>query len=195
MSATGSMPTARISTGQILYRVHGAADAARWYGAREASWRWDDPARTYGVLYLGRTLVGPFAETVLRRPWDHEVTWSRVKQKRSATFVTARPLRLARLHGPGLAWFGVTAAQAAADIDPAGPRMAYEVTQQLSAIVHRDTGLDGIQYRSRFDSDELCVALFDRADDALALEDEGQALDKDWVLKTLAARNFRLIDL
>lgn len=189
------MPTARIASGQVLYRVHGAHDPAHWYGLREASWRWDDPARGYGVLYLGRSLVGPFAETLLRRPSDREVTWSRIAQKRSATFVTTRPLRLAKIHGPGLAWFGVTASQAASDTDPAAPTLAYETTQRISAIVHNETGLDGIQYRSRFDSDELCIALFDRASDAVALQAERQLFDKGWVERTLAARNFRLIDL
>lgn len=113
-------------------------------------------------------------------------------RKRSATFVTTRSLRLVELHGPGLAWFGITAAQAAADI---GPALTYEATQRITAIVHGETDLDGIQYRSRFDSDELCVALFDRADRALALETERQPLDRDWAARILSARNFKLIDL
>jgi hypothetical protein len=123
------------------------------------------------------------------------VTWSGIQQKRSATFVTKRTLRLAKLHGPGLAWFGISAAQVASDIDPVDPPLAYATTQHISAIVHHETGLDGIQYRSRFDSDELCIALFDRADDAIALESDGLPLEREWVRRTLAARNFRLIDL
>jgi hypothetical protein len=39
--------------------------------------------------------------------------------------------------------------------------------QSLARRIHADFPVDGIQYRSRFDNDELCVALFDRADGKL----------------------------
>jgi hypothetical protein len=155
MPAAESPPVARIAAGQILHRVHGAVNSARWYGRRNAAWRWDDPDRSYGVLYLGRNLAGPFVEALLRTPADPDVLWEAVEQKRAASFVTTRSLRLAPVHGPGLAWFRTTTAAVTADFDPTLPGAAYAMSQRISARVHAETKLDGIQYRSRFDSDEL----------------------------------------
>lgn len=194
MPSPESPPVARIAAGQILHRIHAALQPAHWYGRKEAQWRWDDPGRRYGVLYLGKGLVGPFSETLLRTPADRDVLWDVVEQKRAASFVTTRGLRLARVHGAGLAWFRTTTAAVAADFDPAKPDSAYVVTQRISAIVHANTTLDGIQYRSRFDSDQLCIALFERADDAIALETEGETFDKAWVKSILKPRGYRLID-
>jgi len=186
---------ATIATGRVLHRVHGATVAARWYGRKDATWRWDDPDGKFGVLYLGKTLIGPFAETMLRTPRDRDVLWDQVAKRRAASFVTTRPIRLAKVHGPGLGWFRTTAAGVAADFDPVANPGAYEVPQQISADIHKNTNLDGIQYRSRFDTDELCVALFDRADAAITLGGEGVLIPKDWTRKLLAGRGYTLIEL
>ncbi len=188
------MPVATIAAGQVLHRVHDATVAARWYGRKDGTWRWDDPAGTYGVLYLGKTQVGPFVESLLRNPGDPDVLLDRVQRKRAATFTTTRTLRLAKLHGPGLAWFRTTAAGVAADFDPAANPGGYDTSQRISAMVHADTHLDGIQYRSRFDSDQLCVALFERADAAIRSTSEGTPIDKAWVKALLKPRGYRLIE-
>lgn len=112
--------------------------------------------------------------------------WDRVQLKRAATFTTTRPLKLAKLHGEGLAWFETTAAAIATD--------AYATPQAIAARVHAETDLDGVQHRSRFDNDELCVALFERADAAIVLAREGDPIDKAWVKKTLSPRGYRLIE-
>ncbi len=195
MTSKAKPPVATIATGKVLHRVHGSSVKARWYGRKDASWRWDDPAGVFGVLYLGKTLVGPFAETLLRAPKDRDILWDRVQQKRAATFTTTRPLKLAKLHGEGLAWFETTAAAIAADVGPTGAASAYATPQAIAAHVHGQTALDGIQYRSRFDNDELCVALFERADAALVLNGEGDPIDKAWVKKTLTSRGYKLIEL
>lgn len=83
----------------------------------------------------------------------------------------------------------------AADHDGKTYSGAYETTQAISAQVHRETDLDGIQYRSRFDSDELCVALFDRADAAIELVDEGGAIERAWVESILEPRGRYLVEL
>jgi hypothetical protein len=139
------------------------------------------------VLYLGRSLVGAFAETLLRTPKDRDVLWSRAEQKRQALFRVSAPLQLAKLHGEGLAWFGVTAAQIA--------ECDYTVPQGLSRRIQAAFPVDGIQYRSRFDNDELCVALFDRADSKLDLVAQGDPIDKAWARQALTRRGYRLIDL
>lgn len=189
------MPVATIAAGRTLHRIHGASVSAHWYGRRDRTWRWDDPDGQYGVLYLGKTLVGPFAESLLRYPADRDLLWGRVERKRAASFVTTRALRLAKLHGPGLGWFQTTAAGVSADFDPVAHPDAYETTQRISGIVHADTALDGIQYRSRFDSDELCVALFERADPAVDLTTENMPIDKVWTQKILKLRGYTLIEL
>jgi len=177
---------ARVAEGGLLHRVYGEARAPRWYGRRDATSRWDDPEGDFGGLYLGRSPIGAFAETLLRTPTDRDVLWTRVQQKRQATFKVLAPLRLAKLHGEGLAWFGVTAAQiAAAD---------YTLPQGLDRRVHATLPADGIQYRSRFDNDELCVALFDRADAKLDLVAQGAPIDKLWTRQVLARRGYRLIE-
>ena len=180
-------PVARIAKGSVLHRVHGKARAARWYGRRDATSRWDDPDGNFGVLYLGRSPVGAFAESLLRTPTDRDMLWSRVQQRRQATFRSMAPLQLAKLHGEGLAWFEVTAAEIAESV--------YAIPQALSRRIHTDFPFDGIQYRSRFDNDELCVALFDRADPKLELIAEGDPMDKAWTRQTLIRRGYRLIDL
>lgn len=180
-------PLARVARDKVLHRVHGEGRTARWYGRRDGTSRWDDPDGEFGVLYLGRSPVGAFAETMLRTPTDRNVLWSRAEQKRQAAFRPLKPLRLAKLHGEGLAWFGVTAAQIA--------ESDYSVPQALSRRIHDDFPVDGIQYRSRFDNDELCVALFDRADAKLEILAERLRIDKAWAGRTLTRRGYRLIDL
>ncbi|WP_242443641.1 hypothetical protein [Sphingobium sp. LB126] len=120
---------ATIATGRVLHRVHAATVAAKWYGRKDATWRWDDPDRKFGVLYLGKTLVGPFAETLLRRPTDRDVLWDQVARRRAASFSATRPIRLAKVHGPGLGWFRTTTAGVSADFDPVDNPGAYAVPQ------------------------------------------------------------------
>lgn len=139
------------------------------------------------MLYLGRSPTAAFAESVLRAPSDRDVLWSRVQQKRGAAFKALEPLRLVKLHGEGLAWFEVTASEIA-DGD-------YTVPQSLARKLHAVFPVDGIQYRSRFDNAELCVALFERADAKLELASEGEPIDKSWTRLVLTQRGYRLIDL
>ena len=194
MSPSGP-PTVEIVAGETLHRVHADANGARFYGRKDATWRWDDPARQYGVLYLGLTRIGPFAETLLRRPQQWEVVWSEINKRRFACFRTLRRLRLADIHGAGLSWFGVSVAQIAADHDEKTFPGAYETTQAISALVHEQTILDGIQYRSRLDTDHLCVALFERADAAMELVNEGALIDRTWVDEMLEPRGRHIVDL
>lgn len=193
--APSGPPTATIAAGEVLYRVHAVSRGAHFYGRKDATWRWDDAARGYGVLYLGQTPVGSFAETLLRRPGQRALIWSEVAKRRLARFRTLRPMQLAGLHGAGLGWFGITIAEIAAGHDETTYPGAYETTQAISAHVYRETDLDGIQYRSRLDTDELCIALFDRADAAIDLVDEGGEIERAWVEKVLEPRGRYLIDL
>jgi hypothetical protein len=180
-------PIIDIADGEVLHRVHGESRDARWYGRKDATSRWDDPNGEFGVLYLGRSPVGAFSESLLRAPADPDVLWRHVVQKRQATFRLIEPIQLVKLHGAGLAWFGVTAA----DIAEAD----YALPQKIANRVHGSFPVDGVQYRSRFDNDELCVALFDRADGKIELVSEGELIEKVWTAGTLATRGYRLIEL
>lgn len=179
----------------ILHRVHAAPSGARFYGRKDATWRWDDPAEDFGVLYLGHDQTGPFAETLLRRPRQRAVLWSEIDKRRFARFHTLEPLLLADLHGSGLAWFGITITDIAAEHDGITYPGAYEITQSIAARVHAETQLDGIQYRSRLDTDALCIALFERADPKIALTQESEEIDRIWVQQLFEPRGYRLIDL
>jgi hypothetical protein len=187
-------PTTNVAAGETLYRVHAAGNGARFYGKRDRTWRWDDPVGKYGVLYVGLTPDGPFSETLLRRPDQKAVVWSEVEKRRFARFRTTEPLRLADVHGKGLGWEGVTVAEVAADHDCKTYPGAYTKTQEISAGIHAATDLDGIAYRSRLDPDQLCVALFDRADHKVELVEEGEAIERAWVDDLLEPRGKHVVD-
>lgn len=182
------MPAVFLPGGSTLLRVHRAGQGAIWYGNKDANWRFDAPDGSYGCLYVGTTLTGPFVETILRAPAedDRDVLWSDIEKRASAQIALAEGLNLAALHGAGLAWHGVQAADIVAD--------DYTRTQNISARVFKQTTLDGIQYRSRFDNDELCIAIFDRAAHKLALVQENIPIDRIWAYDTLKARGYALID-
>ena len=187
-------PTTDVAAGETLHRVHAAARSARFYGKRDATWRWDDPDSRYGVLYLGLTQDGPFAETLLRRPAQKVVVWSEVEKRRFARFRATEPLRLADVHGKGLGWEGVTVDEVAADHDEKTYPGAYAKTQAISAEVHATTDLDGVAYCSRLDPDQLCVALFERADYKIELVEEGEAIDRGWADDLLELYGKHVVD-
>ena len=187
-------PTTDVAAGETLHRVNADGNGARFYGKRDGTWRWDDPAGKYGVLYVGLTQEGPFAETLLRRPGQKAVVWSEVEKRRFARFQTTEPLRLADVHGKGMGWEGVTVTEVAADHDGKTYPGAYAKTQGISAGIHVATDLDGIAYRSRLDPDQLCVALFDRADYKIELVEEGEPIDRAWVDDLLEPRGKHVVD-
>jgi hypothetical protein len=85
-----------------------------------------------------------------------------------------RALRLARLYGNGLAVLGGTA-----QITHGG--LPYDLPQSWSKALHdHKINLDGIAYRSRHDDNEVCFAVFDRAQDALVVKSREPDLDQDW---------------
>ena len=187
-------PTTDVDAGEMLHRVHAAGSGARFYGKRDGTWRYDDPAGKYGVLYIGLTQDGPFSETLLRRPGQKAIVWSEVEKRRFARFRTTEPLRLADVHGKGLSWEGVTVAEVAADHDGKTFPGAYAKTQAISASIHAATDLDGIAYRSRLDPDQLCIALFDRADRKIELVNEHELIDRTWVDSLLEACGKHVVD-
>lgn len=193
--ARSDRPSTDVAVGEVLHRLHAANRGARYYGRLDGTWRWDDPDHVYGVLYAGKTQEGPFAETMLRRLKQTDIVWSEVEKRRWASFRVIKPLHLADMHGKGLSWQGVTVAAVAADHDGKTYPGIYAKTQAISAEVHSTTDLDGIAYRSRFDPDQLCIALFDRADHKIELIHEGDSIDRGWVDTLLHGHGKQVVDV
>jgi hypothetical protein len=157
-----------IAPGTPLRRVHSRAYHPHFFGPPPPKhgdpWpnprnRFDDPLGEYGVCYLGLTDEAAFVETVLRDQYLPHVSESELAEVCLADGEATRELRLARFLGWGLQRMHTNAASVHAP---------YDITQAWSrAIWAHPDGVDGIAYRSGYDDDHRCVALFDRASTAL----------------------------
>jgi hypothetical protein len=146
-------------------RIHAQARNSLWFGPARGQppiHRFDDTAGRFRVCYFGITLEVCFAETVLRNPPVRILALDDLAGRLVATVEVRRDLRLVPVHGSSLARLGVTA-----EVATGGD---YALSQLWSRVLweHSDQP-DGILYRSRHDDSALCVALFDRAKDALAV--------------------------
>jgi len=99
------------------------------------------------------------------------------------------------VHGKGLSFQGVTVADISADHNVEIYPGAYAKAQAISAQVHATTDLDGIAYRSRLEPDQICVALFDRADHKIELVIEGKPIDRSWVDNLLESHGKHIVDV
>jgi hypothetical protein len=146
-------------------RIHTHAGNALWFGpgaGRQPLHRFDDPAGRFCVCYFGTTIEVCFAETFLRNPPVRILALEDLAARSIATVEVRRDLRLAPLHGSSLARLGVTAELASGS--------DYAASQLWSRALWEHGGKpDGILYRPRHDDSALCVALYDRAKDALAI--------------------------
>jgi hypothetical protein len=154
--ADGDVPEVSVTAGTEFYRSHHASYGPVYFG-KGPVYRFDDPAGVYGVLYVARQLEGAFAETHLRKPGRRYVDRTDLAQRRWSRLRTVRPLRVLPLYGRYLAQVGATAEVTH------GPADRYDLPRRWSSAV-RVAGFDGIEYRSRHDDDQLCVALFEGGD-------------------------------
>ena len=84
------------------------------------------------------------------------ISRSELKLRAGSSVSLAAPLQMLQLEGKGMPSFGVGAHDISAD--------DYGECQDFARRVHRaHDEIDGIQYRSRWDTSELCWAVFDRA--------------------------------
>jgi hypothetical protein len=121
--------------------------------------RYDAPDGSYKVLYVARSLETAFGETLVRTPSIPYVLSSAVVSRAFSQLVTTRSVRLYPLLDAGVSSHGLSFSDLHGD--------AYGKTWAISGEIHSTTDADGILYTSRFDN-QLCVALFDRAADAIA---------------------------
>ena len=130
--------------------------------------RYDCPVGTatgarFGVLYLGFDLDTCWMETVVRhnvvRPagTDIPIPIQHMTDRWACEVTASEPLVLARFADAALVHLGECVSNIMGD--------GYLRTQAWAALLHAHAHpqVDGLLYRSRFMSDQFCVALFDRA--------------------------------
>lgn len=106
-----SLPIVRVEVPRPIWRVHRSHRKAIWYG-RTADRRFDDPDRSFGVLYLGESPAVAVLETRVRGS-DRCVVDRREWNLRSVSRVyLAGELRLLRFEGCTLRRFGIGAERA-----------------------------------------------------------------------------------
>lgn len=149
------LPIVSVEVSRQLWRVHETSFGAIWYGTG-GNKRFDDPARGFGVLYLGESPAVAVLETLVRGSDRCTVDQSEWNLRSVSRVYLAKELRLLQFEGPALKRFGIGAERAHAG--------GYAECQGLSATLHaRHPDVDGIQFRSRWDTSQLCWAVFDRA--------------------------------
>lgn len=134
------------------------------YWGRRGTHRFDDPAKVFGVLYLGDTLGTAFAESVIHDNGRFDPPTGRYQVSlaefcRAVTAFSAPSgdtLRLADLSGDNLKALGLNADLCAGS--------TYTTSQAWARAIHdRFPGVAGIRYPSRQRPGCLCVALFERS--------------------------------
>lgn len=141
---------------------------------RSANGRFNAPGGEFGVLYVAEQRTGAFAETFLRMPGRTQIPLDLLAAKAYVRLELARAVKLALLSGPGLARVGATA-------EVCHRSRPYRVPQAWSKALHDHAAkLDGIAYTARHDDQTLCIALFDRAANAMREAEHIVDLDQDW---------------
>ena len=133
------------------------------------------------MCYFGTTLEVCFAETFLRNPPVKILALDDLAGRSVATVEVRRDLRLVPIHGSSLARLGVTAELASGK--------DYVESQLWSrALWEHGARPDGILYRSRHDDSALCVAVYDRAKDGLAIVQDHSLVEDPQRLARLLKR-------
>ncbi|WP_244564658.1 RES family NAD+ phosphorylase [Rhizobium sullae] len=123
--------------------------------------RFDSVSGRFGVLYVGMTRSGALAETILRNPQRLMVAATEITDRAATELSSQRELRIVRMHGTGLQALGTDNAISTGPYEPRG--------LWADALWDHPDSPDGIAYQSRHDPGEICIALFERADLAIAI--------------------------
>jgi len=174
MSFPGTPVVVPVPAGTTFVRIYdsryyGDGTGFRYFGPHLHG-RWDHhpagrPGRHLhlGVLYLAGTLPCAVAETY----GDAALVAPEPDQRLSVVGLN-RPVRLADTRGPAAVELGV----------PAGALRARdrELTQRVARELYAATDADGVLYEGWF-TGETCVALWERARDAVELVDDRDLRD------------------
>lgn len=182
-----SLPTVTVPAGRLFWRVHRTALGPVWFGPAPGDPpqnRFDAGAGEYRICYLGDSPEVAFAETLIRQPHTRLLTRAQLDERSISRIPVLRELKLVRFHGPGLVRLGLGADVAHGHPYDRCRAVALDLWGHAEAV-------DGIEYRSRWDNDRLCFALFDRAHDALDAPDHTLAMGRPDLLDPL----LRLYDI
>ena len=172
-------PLVDVPVTQVLWRVHPLAYGPIWFGPAAGDppkGRFDAPAGEYGACYFGATLGVAILETLVRGLKVPIIPRGELKLRGASSVALAAPLRMLQLEGKGLASFGASAHEVAGN--------DYAPCQDLARRAHETLDdVDGIQFRSRWDTSELCWVLFDRAEAKLGAVLGTQRLDDPAVVR------------
>lgn len=161
-------PLPLVSIQATWYRLHSADRPAGYFG-RAGLHRFDDPDRSFGVLYLGDSPHCCFVETFGRSEHSTRIVTSHSLQQRALAHVEfQQPTRVVDLTGAGLAHISA---------DSRLVTGSYEVAQRWSVSLwaHPEQP-DGVLYRSRHDPARLCLARFERASSLIQVSSLGNLL-------------------
>jgi hypothetical protein len=153
-------PVVEVPLDQVLWRVHPLQYDALWFGpgaGQPPKGRFDAPGGEYGTCYFGESLGVALLETLVRGRKRPLISRADLEVRGGSAFGVAPPLQMLQLEGAGLPSFGISAHEVMGSDYAACQDLARRVHAQLSEV-------DGIQYRSRWDSGSLCWAVFDRAE-------------------------------
>lgn len=172
-------PIVEVPVTQALWRVHRLAHDPLWFGpapGHPPQSRFDAPAGEFGVCYFAATPGVAILETLVRGLKVPIISRTVLSGRGLSAVLLAEPLRMLQMEGKGLASFGLSAHEIS------GPDLAE--CQDLARRVHETLDdVDGIQYRSRWDTSELCWAVFDRARDRIGDVAGTQHLDNPAVVR------------
>lgn len=154
------------------YRLHRAAHTALYFG-RSGTSRFDAQDGEYGVMYLADSPHCAFAETFGRLdqlPFPL-ILVSQLDERRLALVEITRDIEVVDLSGAGLAQLRADNRLGVGD---------YQIAQRWSlALWNHPEQPDGLRYRSRHDPSRHCLALFNRAADAVSVTDMGSLSGPD----------------
>lgn len=168
------LPKHLLKAGSVLFRIHKSQDrngnlrAAIFYNRDNAEanvyGRFNDPqgrnpeqkSASYGVMYAALDKLVALRETIELTDLRMIMVETLEKQCLSRLYLR-RDLILVDLSGAGLARMGADARLSTITNEE------YQIPQAWSrAFYEHPDQVDGIYYRSRYDPNGLCVALFDR---------------------------------
>lgn len=181
------LPSFPIEAGELLQHVSRTVYRGDplYYG-RDGTNRYDDPARAYGVLYLGRELPTALMESVFHKhQWladtKRSITLKEIQSRLVRAVGVLDDLRLADLTASGVmaGYFGLNLEQLAS--------RSYTHTQRVSTRVHAMFGdddhplFDGVLYPSRNNYPAASIALFERAKAKVGVIEDIDLVDHvDW---------------
>lgn len=172
----------RLRSGTRLTRIYKSHFEPLSFGpirSRKATGRFDAPRHEYGICYFGKTFEAALVETLIRQGSGLIYQTTDLDAYAVATFVVTRPIQLAALHGRGLSSLRVHGGVV---------HGAYAPCREIALAINKHGNVvDGVQYRSCRNDNEYCVALFDRAADAVRLESTVPLLNDIRLATTFAA--------